>query len=58
MRPIPLIAALGVALATEVPGPVNGQKLAFDRADTDCDGVISMAELEALRDGIAALRRS
>ena len=54
MRPIPIIVALGIALAPFIPQPVQGQGigpgLVMSDADTDGDGRISKAEYVALRD--------
>ena len=50
MSPVPLITALGFALAVALPVSVDGQRLAYGRADTDNDGRLSRAEYLTARD--------
>ena len=54
MRPIPVIIAIGFAIAPFVPGPVQGQAigpgLVMSDADADQDGRLSRDEYLALRD--------
>jgi hypothetical protein len=50
MRPVPLIAALGFVLVIALPVSIEGQRLAYGRADTDNDGRLSRAEYLSARD--------
>jgi Ca2+-binding EF-hand superfamily protein len=54
MRPIPLIIALGLALAPFIPSPVQGQAqgpgLVLSNVDTNGDGQITKEEYVAYRD--------
>ncbi len=50
MSPVPLITALGFALAVALPVSLEGQRLAYGGADTDNDGRLSRAEYLTARD--------